>query len=623
MVPMLTSNKHKTIKKLRYLEYYDMQKITDELYEKSSKGNIFKNLMSLITADANIKLAYRTIKSNRGSYTPGIDGRTIKDIAKLKEDEYVNLIKKQFAFYKPRAVKRVEIPKANGKTRPLGIPTIVDRIVQQCILQILEPICEAKFYKYSLGFRPNCSAEHAIATCSKYMQLSNLHYVVDLDIKGFFDNVNHSKLIKQIWSFGIRDKKLICIIKETLKVPIVMPDKKVVFPSKGTPQGGILSPLLSLIVLNELDWWISSQWESFPTRYSYKLKVHKNGTLDRGHIYRELRKTKLKEVYIVRYADDFKLFCRDYITAKKMFIATQKWLKERLKLDISEEKSKIVNLKKNYSEFLGFKMKVIPRKKKYIVQSHITNKAIDKIEKSLMRQIKEIEYPKSKKDESKAINKYNLKVIGIHQYYCLATLVSEDFRKISYKINKRLNNRISGLKKDGVLENHFYEKKYGKSSSLRYVRENVILPINYVRMKITHMKKPLINKYTIKGRSLIHDNLILDNSMMQWLLNNPLKEATIERADNALSLYSSQKGRCHLTGLDLEPNFIHYLYKKQLNDVEKDVYKNLRLISSVGKVLIFSKDIESVRYAINKLNLKTKYIKRINEYRKLNNLEIL
>lgn len=205
----------------------------------------------------------------------------------------------------------------------------------------------------------------------------------------------------------------------------------------------------------------------------------------------------------------------------------------------------------------------------------------------------------------------------------MATLVSEDFRKISYKINKRLNNRISGLKKDGVLENHFYEKKYGKSSSLRYVRENVILPINYVRMKITHMKKPLINKYTIKGRSLIHDNLILDNSMMQWLLNNPLKEATIERADNALSLYSSQKGRCHLTGLDLEPNFIHYLYKKQLNDVEKDVYKNLRLISSVGKVLIFSKDIESVRYAINKLNLKTKYIKRINEYRKLNNLEIL
>ena len=90
---MLTSNKHKTIKKLRYLEYYDMQKITDELYEKSSKGNIFKNLMSLITADANIKLAYRTIKSNRGSYTPGIDGRTIKDIAKLKEDEYVNLIR--------------------------------------------------------------------------------------------------------------------------------------------------------------------------------------------------------------------------------------------------------------------------------------------------------------------------------------------------------------------------------------------------------------------------------------------------------------------------------------------------------------------------------------------------
>lgn len=618
---MLTSNKHKTVSNLRYLEYYDMQELTDKLYKKSSNGNKFQNLISLITADENIKLAYRTIKSNKGSYTPGVDGRTIKDIAKLGEKEYVNLIKKQFQHYKPRAVKRVEIPKANGKTRPLGIPTIVDRIVQQCILQILEPICEAKFYKYSFGFRPNSSAENAIATCNKYMQLSNLHYVVDLDIKGFFDNVNQSKLIKQIWSLGINDKKLICIIKEMLKAPIVMPNKEIIYPTMGTPQGGILSPLLSLIVLNELDWWISSQWETFPTRYQYKERVHKNGTRDKSHTYRELRKTKLKEIYIVRYADDFKIFCRNYATAKKIFIATQKWLKERLKLDISVEKSKIVNLERNYSEFLGFKTKVIPKKKKHKVQSHITDKAFCKIEKSLIHQIKAIEFPKSINDEIKAIEKYNLKVVGIHQYYCLATLVSKDFRKISFKINKRLNNRISGIKKDGSIENQFLKSKYGKSSSLRYVRGQVILPISYVKMKMPRMKSPLVNKYTIEGRKIIHDNLMMNKEAMLWLLNNPLEGVSIEKADNALSLLSSQKGHCHLTGIDLQPYEIHYLHKQQMQGIENDIYKNLRLISSKGELLISSEDTKSVKQAINKLNLKSKYINRINEYRKLNNLE--
>lgn len=136
--------------------------------------------------------------------------------------------------------------------RPLGIPTIVGRLVQQCILQVMEPICEAKFYERSNGFRPNRSAENAIAQCYKMINLQKLYFVVDVDIKGFFDNVNHTKLIQQIWHMGIRDKKLLCIIREMLKAPIIMPDGTVEHPVKGTPQGGILSPLLSNIVLNTL-----------------------------------------------------------------------------------------------------------------------------------------------------------------------------------------------------------------------------------------------------------------------------------------------------------------------------------------------------------------------------------
>lgn len=94
----------------------------------------------------------------------------------------------------------------------------------------------------------------------------DLYHVVDLDIKGFFDNISHTKLIRQIWALGIRDKKLLCIIKEMLKAPVVLPNGKKTYPARGTPQGGILSPLLANIVLNELDWWIASQWEEMPTK---------------------------------------------------------------------------------------------------------------------------------------------------------------------------------------------------------------------------------------------------------------------------------------------------------------------------------------------------------------------
>ena len=194
------------------------------------------------------------------------------------------------------------------------------------------------------------SHNHAIARTQYLMWHSNLHYVVDIDIKGFFDNVNHSKLLKQIWNLGIQDKNLICVIGKILKSEI----KGIGIPIKGTPQGGIISPLLSNIVLNELDWWLSNQWETKETRHIYS-----NGS----NTYRALKTTNLKEFYFVRYADDFKILCRDYKTAKNIFIATKDWLNERLGLEISPNKSKITNVRKGKTDFLGFGLFVDKKKR--------------------------------------------------------------------------------------------------------------------------------------------------------------------------------------------------------------------------------------------------------------------
>lgn len=237
---------------LRNNEYYDMQNIFDEIYLKAKSKYKFVNLMDYISNENNILLAYRNIKTNKGSTTVGTDNKDIKYFKNMNQNDFVKLIQNKFKNYIPKSVRRVEIPKPNGKLRPLGIPCIDDRIIQQCIKQVLEPICEAKFYKHSYGFRPNRNASHAIARCMSLMNKAKLHYVVDIDIKGFFDNVNHSKLKKQLWSLGIRDKNLIIILGKILKSEI----KGIGIPTKGTPQGGIISPLLANVVLNELDWWI-------------------------------------------------------------------------------------------------------------------------------------------------------------------------------------------------------------------------------------------------------------------------------------------------------------------------------------------------------------------------------
>lgn len=604
---------------LRNSEYYDMQSTFDELYAKSQNGQVFQNLMGIICSEENIQLAYRNIKRNGGSVTPGVDGITIRDIEQMPAEKYIRTVQKKLAWYKPKPVKRVEIPKPNGGIRPLGIPTMFDRLVQQSIKQVLEPICEAKFHEYSYGFRPNRSAENAISKVQNLIHFTKLYYVVDMDIKGFFDNVNHSKLIKQMWSLGIRDKTLLCIIKEMLKAPIILPDGSKVLPQKGTPQGGVLSPLLANIVLNELDWWISSQWETHPTHTPYKIIEHKEGRQDRGSIYRALKRSNLKEMYIVRYADDFKIFCRKRDDANKAYFAIKQWLAERLKLEISEEKSKVVSLKRHYSEFLGFELKVVQKRKKWVVRSHMCQKAIQRETHVLIEQIKDMQHPQDAANGALAVTKYNAMVIGIHNYYQIATDVNLDCKTIRRNINICLHNRLRHkITKTGQVVGKYIRQRYGQSKDIQFIYGCPIAPIGSVQHKKPMSKKRTINSYTPEGRAEIHDGLKLNMSILLQLMKTSTPMGSVEFMDNRLSLWCAQYGKCAITGRELMVDEIHCHHKipKEPPFYGTDRYENLIIVHVDVHRLIHATAPETIAKYLAMLNLTKRQLNKVNSLRK-------
>lgn len=618
------ANKKKPLKKqkIRNAEYYDMQTAFDKLYADSVSGRQFRNLVELIQRPENIMLAYRNLRKNSGSKTAGVDKKTISDLNKWSDKKLINHVQRKLDWYVPNAVRRVEIPKDNGKKRPLGIPTIMDRLIQQCILQVLEPICEAKFFKRSNGFRPAHSAENAIAQAERMIQNIGCYYVIDIDIHGFFDNVNHGKLLKQMWALGIRDKKLLSIISAMLKAEVA----GIGFPEKGTPQGGIISPLLSNIVLNELDWWVASQWEEMPTKRNYVHRIYANGTPDKSNTIRALRSyTKLKECYLVRYADDFKIFCKKHSDAVKLFEATKQWLWERLGLEISPEKSKIVNVKRHYSEFLGFKLKVREKGKKpdgskrYVIEAHVRDKALKKIRarsKEIIGQIRRTYDPKM---EYRLIQKYNSYLIGIHNYYCIATHVNLDIHEIAFDVKKSLYNRLKHrLQRTGSISNRYIQEKYGRSREVRYLNGHAVVPIAYVQHRVPMDRKNRVNPYTPESRTEIHKNLAgLNLAVMNHLMNTPAGQQSVEYNDNRIALYVAQKGKCAVSGIALDANQVDCHHKKPLSLGGDDSYQNLIIVSDAVHVLIHSSSERTIKKYLNDLQLNSKQLAKLNNLRKL------
>lgn len=280
--------------------------------------------------------AYNKVRSNSGAGTSGIDGQSISDFSENK-DENIQQLREELKSeaFDPQPVRRAYIPKGDGRMRPLGIPTVKDRIVQEALRMILEPIYESDFSQYSFGFRPNRSTMDALQVMKLFItEHKKYFWVIDADIKGFFDNVDHQTL-EQIVQDRIKDQQIRDLIWQILKAGI-MEEGEFRHSMLGTPQGGIVSPLLANIYLNELDQWMK-QWTDFTRNQSSKRR--KEGKSNWGY---------------VRYADDFLVLANGKKPqVEEMEDRIRDFLGTELKLTLSKRKTELVHVNDGF-DFLGF-----------------------------------------------------------------------------------------------------------------------------------------------------------------------------------------------------------------------------------------------------------------------------
>lgn len=633
-----TLPKAKAKPKLRKQEYHPaLQVVRDGLYAKSKDGIKFHSLMPMITSYSNITLAIRNIKGNHGSKTAGTNSTTIQDILDKPINDIVAYVRERLNYYVPTDIRRVYIPKANGKERPLGIPNIEERLLQQCILQILEPIAEAKFITHSYGFRPLRSVQDAQFRAFHLINASDKYFVVDMDIKGFFDNVNHSKLIKQLWTLGIRDQKLLTIIRLMLKAKVVEPSFERWIPEKGTPQGGILSPLLANIALNELDHWIVEQWEEFKSQDKYASK---------GNMHTALKKTNLKQMYYVRYADDFRIFTDSYENAQKIYHAVFDWLKERLKLEISEEKSRIIDIRKNAMKFLGLTFKAVPNharrsykrqeaKKKISMinrksndltcQTSVSAERIKDIESDIKDRTRAIKRQGDHIKRYKAIMNYNAYIRGL-RFYSYSTYWSDVSRQLEWNTRKFRYNRLRTVVKTQlrIRGNRTVEglgvtkRNRANIQGLDLMKPTDIKHTDYVYFK------PDICPYTVKGRSLVHQDLIVSPAsiLMAYMETRPIANETAAYNINRIAAVSRQKGICAISGTPLTVINFHVHHAIPIEQGGTEETKNLIVTTISAHRLIHAVKVDTIQRIYSEVvkeygpGLKPKsVVTKLNRYR--------
>ena len=375
-------------------------------------------LLEQILSPANLNAAYKRVKRNKGAGgVDRMDVESLKDYLVTNKEELLTSIER--GKYRPNPVRRVEIPKENGKRRGLGIPTVVDRVIQQSIAQQFTPIYEPVFSPWSFGFRPKRGAHQALRKCRDYIT-DGYVYAVDIDLEKFFDTVCHSKLI-EVLSRTIKDGRVISLIHKYLNAG-VMNEGEYEETREGVPQGGPLSPIMSNILLNELDKELER----------------------RGHKY-------------VRYADDLVIFCRSRRSAERTMENIIPFIEGKLFLKVNRDKSQVAQVKD--IKFLGYSFYIIKGEGRL----RIHHKSVAKMK----ARIKELTSRSNGWGNDRRKEALSLYIRGWVQYFKLADMnkmlirVDEWYRRrlrmVIWKQWKRIKTKIANLVKLGINKQKAYE----------------------------------------------------------------------------------------------------------------------------------------------------------------------
>lgn len=421
---------------VRFSTEAELKQTLDFLYEKSKEGIAFTGLVEAMVNEVTIVTAIHNIKSNKGSKTAGVDQMKMDKYLQMPKEDLIALIRDNFSNYKPKPARRVYIPKKNGKQRPLGIPTVLDRIIQECVRIIIEPICEARFYPHSYGFRPYRAQKHAIRDIVNVINASTFSqdqpvWAVEGDIKGCFDNIDHRILLKKIWRIGIHDKRVIKMIHQMLKAGYIE-SGTLNDTNLGTMQGGILSPLLSNVYLNDFDWFVGRMYMEPHRQCKYKC----NDT-------RRLKWSGVTPKYNFRFADDWVILTSTEQEAYRLKRMLTKYFRNKMKLELSQEKTFVTDLRTEGIHFLGFVVKAEKKRRTPDPRTWTDNlvgkplpdmeRLKDKIQK-IANEVREIGEITERSVQAAQIQRVNSMIVGLAQYL-QPSICSHAFHAIDRRIN--------------------------------------------------------------------------------------------------------------------------------------------------------------------------------------------
>ena len=507
----------------------ELRETLDKLYQHSKgvhdRGGkpAFRGLLELMSAETTIVTAIHNIKSNHGSETPGVDYKTMrKDYLQKSYQWVIRDIQQAFAHFEAQQIRRKYIDKP-GKTekRPLGIPTIRDRIVQECMRIILEPILEAQFFAHSYGFRPMRDTAMALERMKTVVNNTGDYWVVEGDISKCFDRIDHAILLKRLYHMGIKDRRVLQIIKAMLKAGVI---GECTANEYGTPQGGLISPLLANAYLDIMDEWISKQWENKRTRYQYSRPDSMRSAL---------RKTDLIPGWLVRYADDFVIITDTRAHAELWKSRLQEFLQSNMKLTLSTEKTLITDIRKKYIKFLGYEFKMLRGKSKrgYVTRTRPDGERLKRKVDGIAENIKKIPRHSSREQMIEEINRINSQIRGVIQYFQCCTWVYGSMKKYSQRLKLIEKRRLEQYNGKWIPANQtqnlprVHQQYKQRIPSLKYRDIYVgFTALTFCKWEKTSHKNEAETPYTEEGRQLYFERT--KKRRMQARLDEMYAEST-------------------------------------------------------------------------------------------------